>query len=43
MGIDIFEVVRVANTHQGTTINPDGGGRYCLPNALFYLLPKGKS
>ncbi len=42
MGIDIFEVVAVANTHQRVNLlNPGPGvGGYCLPNALFYLLPK---
>jgi nucleotide sugar dehydrogenase len=44
MGIDIFEVVRVANTHQRVQLlNPGPGvGGYCLPNALFYLLPKAE-
>ncbi len=42
MGVDIFEVVAVANTHQRVNLlNPGPGvGGYCLPNALFYLLPK---
>jgi UDP-N-acetyl-D-mannosaminuronic acid dehydrogenase len=44
MGIDIFEVVAVANTHQRVQLlNPGPGvGGYCLPNALFYLLPKAE-
>ncbi len=44
MGIDIFEVVAVANTHQRVNLlNPGPGvGGYCLPNALFYLLPKAE-
>ena len=44
MGIDIFEVVRVANTHRWVQLlNPGPGvGGYCLPNALFYLLPKAE-
>lgn len=42
LGVDIFEVVRVANTHQRVkllTPGPGVGG-YCLPNALYYLLPR---
>ncbi len=42
LGIDIFEVVKVANTH--TRVNlllpGPGVGGYCVPNALYYLLPR---
>jgi UDP-N-acetyl-D-mannosaminuronic acid dehydrogenase len=44
MGIDTFELIRVANTHkrvQLLTPGPGVGG-YCLPNALYYLLPKAQ-
>lgn len=43
-GIDTFELIRVANTHkrvQLLTPGPGVGG-YCLPNALYYLLPKAR-
>ncbi|MDH7498632.1 MAG: nucleotide sugar dehydrogenase [Syntrophomonadaceae bacterium] len=44
MGVDIFEVVRVANTHlRVNLLTPGPGvGGYCLPNALFYLLPRAR-
>ena len=44
LGIDIFEVIRVANTHQRVNllIPGPGVGGYCLPNALYYLLPKAE-
>jgi len=44
MGIDIFEVITVANTHQRVNLLTPGPGvgGYCLPNALFYLLPKAE-
>ena len=44
MGIDIFEVVAVANTHQRVNLLTPGPGvgGYCLPNALYYLLPKAQ-
>lgn len=44
LGIDTFELIKVANTHkrvQLLTPGPGVGG-YCLPNALYYLLPKSK-
>ncbi len=44
LGIDIFEVIKVANTHQRVNLllpGPGVGG-YCLPNALYYLLPKAQ-
>ncbi len=42
LGIDIHEVIRVANTHQRVNLLTPGPGvgGYCLPNALYYLLPK---
>ncbi|NLV16831.1 MAG: nucleotide sugar dehydrogenase [Syntrophomonadaceae bacterium] len=44
LGIDIFEVIRVANTHlRVNLLTPGPGvGGYCLPNALYYLLPKAE-
>jgi len=44
LGIDIFEVIRVANTHERVNllIPGPGVGGYCLPNALYYLLPKAE-
>ncbi len=43
LGIDIFEVIKVANTHKRVQLlfpGPGVGG-YCLPNAIHYLSPKG--
>ncbi|QGU00485.1 UDP-glucose 6-dehydrogenase [Candidatus Syntrophocurvum alkaliphilum] len=44
MGVDIFELVSIANTHDRVNLLTPGPGvgGYCLPNALFYLLPKAK-
>lgn len=44
LNIDTFELIRVANTHTRVNLlNPGPGvGGYCLPNALYYLLPKAK-
>lgn len=44
LGIDIFEVIKVANTHQRVNLLTPGPGvgGYCLPNALYYLLPKAE-
>jgi nucleotide sugar dehydrogenase len=44
LGIDIFEVVKVANTHQRVNLLTPGPGvgGYCLPNAVYYLLPKAR-
>ncbi|MCG0314379.1 MAG: nucleotide sugar dehydrogenase, partial [Calditerricola sp.] len=39
-----FELIRVANTHKRVNLllpGPGVGG-YCLPNALYYLLPKAR-
>lgn len=44
LGIDIFEVIKVANTHKRVDLlfpGPGVGG-YCIPNALYYLLPKAE-
>lgn len=44
LGIDIFEVIRVANTHKRVkllTPGPGVGG-YCIPNAYYYLEPKAE-
>lgn len=39
MGIDIFEVIRLANTHSRVNILTPGPGvgGYCIPNAFHYL------
>ncbi|OUM84156.1 MAG: nucleotide sugar dehydrogenase [Bacillus thermozeamaize] len=44
LGIDIHEVIRVANTHKRVNLLTPGPGvgGYCLPNALYYLLPKAE-
>ncbi len=41
LGIDIFEVIKLANTHKRVNLLTPGPGvgGYCLPNALYYLLP----
>ncbi|WP_232695728.1 nucleotide sugar dehydrogenase [Brevibacillus daliensis] len=43
-GIDIFEVIKVANTHTRVNLLTPGPGvgGYCLPNAYYYLLPKAR-
>jgi len=44
LGIDIFEVVALANTHKRVkllTPGPGVGG-YCIPNAYHYIAPKAK-
>lgn len=44
MGMDTYELIKTVNTH--TRVNllvpGPGVGGYCLPNALYYLLPKAK-
>lgn len=42
MEIDTFELIKTANTHKRVNllIPGPGVGGYCLPNALYYLLPK---
>ena len=44
LGIDTFELIKVANTHKRVNLLTPGPGvgGYCLPNALYYLLPKAK-
>jgi len=44
LGVSIFEVVRLANTHKRVhLLQPGPGvGGYCLPNALHYLRPKAR-
>lgn len=42
LGISVFEVIKLANTHKRVkllTPGPGVGG-YCIPNALHYLTPK---
>lgn len=42
LGIDIFEVIRLANTHKRVNLLLPGSGvgGYCIPNAYYYLVPK---
>jgi UDP-N-acetyl-D-mannosaminuronic acid dehydrogenase len=42
LGIDIYEVIRVANTHKRVNLLTPGPGvgGYCIPNAYYYLEPK---
>lgn len=42
LGIDIFEVINVANTHKRVNLLTPGPGvgGYCIPNAYYYLKPK---
>jgi len=44
VGIDTFELIKVANTHKRVNLLTPGPGvgGYCLPNALYYLLPKAR-
>lgn len=44
MGLDTFELIKTANTHlRVNLLTPGPGvGGYCLPNALYYLLPKAE-
>jgi UDP-N-acetyl-D-mannosaminuronic acid dehydrogenase len=44
LGIDIHEVVRVANTHKRVNllIPGPGVGGYCVPNAYHYLKPRAE-
>lgn len=44
LGIDVFEVIELANTHKRVNLlypGPGVGG-YCLPNAMYYLKPKAE-
>jgi nucleotide sugar dehydrogenase len=44
LGIDIFEVIKIANTHKRVhLLSPGPGvGGYCIPNAYYYIEPKAK-
>jgi len=44
LGIDIFEVIKLANTHTRVSLLTPGAGvgGYCIPNAYHYLAPKAK-
>ncbi|KEI87993.1 nucleotide sugar dehydrogenase [Clostridium botulinum] len=44
LGIDIFEVIKVANTHKRVNLLTPGPGvgGYCIPNAYYYLKPKAR-
>lgn len=44
LGIDIFEVIKLANTHRRVNLlTPSSGvGGYCIPNAYHYIAPKAK-
>lgn len=44
MGVDIFEVVALANTHKRVNILTPGPGvgGYCIPNAYHYIAPKAE-
>ena len=44
LGIDIFEVVKLANTHTRVNLLTPGPGvgGYCIPNAYYYLKPKAE-
>lgn len=44
LGIDIFEVVSLANTHKRVNLLTPGPGvgGYCIPNAYHYIEPKAK-
>lgn len=44
LGVDIYDVIRVANTHKRVNLlypGPGVGG-YCIPNAYYYLKPKAE-
>ena len=42
IGIDVFEVITLANTHKRVSLlSPGPGvGGYCIPSALHYLIPR---
>lgn len=44
LGIDIFEVIKLANTHKRVNLLTPGSGvgGYCIPNAYYYLAPKAE-
>lgn len=44
LGIDIFEVIKLANTHKRVNLLTPGPGvgGYCIPNAYHYIEPKAE-
>lgn len=44
LGIDTFDMIKVANSHTRVNLLTPGPGvgGFCLPNALYYLLPKAE-
>jgi len=44
LGLNVFEVVRLANTHKRVKLLQPGPGvgGYCLPNAYYYLAPAAR-
>ncbi|MDF2882790.1 MAG: putative capsular polysaccharide biosynthesis protein Cap5O [Clostridiaceae bacterium] len=44
LGIDIFEVIKLTNTHKRVNLLTPGPGvgGYCIPNAYHYLAPKAE-
>jgi len=44
LGIDIFEVVKLSNTHKRVNLLTPGPGvgGYCIPNAYHYIAPKAE-
>lgn len=44
LGIDIFEVVKLANSHKRVNLLTPGPGvgGYCIPNAYHYIAPKAE-
>lgn len=44
LGIDIFEVINLANTHKRVNLLTPGPGvgGYCIPNAYYYIKPKAE-
>jgi UDP-N-acetyl-D-mannosaminuronate dehydrogenase len=44
LGIDIFEVIKLANTHKRVNLMTPGPGvgGYCIPNAYHYIAPKAE-
>ena len=44
LGIDIFEVIKLANTHKRVNLLTPGPGvgGYCIPNAYYYIEPKAE-
>ncbi|MEY8764357.1 MULTISPECIES: nucleotide sugar dehydrogenase [Clostridium] len=44
LGIDIFEVIKLANTHKRVNLLTPGPGvgGYCIPNAYHYIAPRAE-